>query len=71
MGVEIDFNVMCHKCGTVPQWWNSDYHYCRNCNQRQGHDYASKLEIDADKLLEFFEGDVEKTREFLRRTSYY
>ena len=60
-------NETCTDCGTRPRWWRSDSDR-RQCSDKGGHTYLSRVEVDADKVLAFFEGDKAKAEEFFTQT---
>ncbi len=59
----------CNDCGVRPVWWRADHH-CRQCSDKGGYIHLSRVDVDVDKVLEFFNGDVVKTETFLETTRY-
>ncbi len=41
---------LCPDCGSTPTWHYGSSGYCRYCNDKNGHTYNSRVQIDPDKL---------------------
>lgn len=49
----------CSDCDWSWVWWRSSYSYCKECNCKNGYYSMERVEVDADKLLEFCGMDPE------------
>jgi hypothetical protein len=56
---------LCSNCGLNPVWWRSDKR-CRECSDRSGNLYLSRVIVDVDKVLSFFDGDRTRAESFLK-----
>ena len=53
----------CTDCGSAPVWWYAWSKKCKRCADKAGQwTYA---EVDVDKVLAYFDGNVDKAKAFL------
>ena len=58
-------NKYCFDCGTAPIWWRNTSK-CRRCSDKGGERYLSIVEIDVDKILDYFHGDIVAAENFIK-----